>query len=75
MHITNEILKKIRKNRRLKRALIDYFDISERTLYRWFDEKNSRLTEIACLNIISIYLQMDIPELIDEPITISHAQV
>jgi hypothetical protein len=75
MHITDETLLKIRKNKRLKRAMIDYFDISERTLYRWFDEKNSRLTEIGCLAIISTYLQIDISTLIDEPIHVSHAQV
>lgn len=70
MQITDNTITEIRSDKRLRRALIDLFDISERSLYRWLDEGNSRLTEIGCLNTIAIYLKKDINELIDEPILV-----
>jgi hypothetical protein len=52
-------LTQIRTNKRLKVALMNYFDISNSTLYRWLDENDRSFTEYNCLQLIAAYLKVD----------------
>lgn len=52
-------LTQIRSNKRLKVALMNYFDISNSTLYRWLDENDRSFTEYNCLQLIAAYLKVD----------------
>lgn len=70
MYLSEEIIKTIKTDKKLRRALEDLFEISERSLYRWLRDRNSRFTEIASLSVISIYTRKPISEIVDEPITI-----
>lgn len=66
MKLKNNILKKIKKNAYLKRALMDFFDRSQYTVDRWLNENNPCLTQYQSLQIICIYLKIDIQELVEE---------
>jgi hypothetical protein len=59
MALKAEIINQIRANKRLKRALIDYFDNSESTLQRMLKNNDSRLTELYALQIIAVYLDVN----------------
>jgi hypothetical protein len=59
MALKAEIINQIRANKRLKRALIDYFDNSESTLQRMLKHNDSRLTELYALQIIAVYLDVN----------------
>lgn len=66
--LKNEIIGIIRKNKKLKRELIEYFDISEPSLYRMLHENDSRFTQLGALEIIVKYLdyKIDITEMVEE---------
>ena len=69
MRLKNNILTSIRTQKRLKIALMDYFDVSPATLYRWLDQNNRSFTEYKALQIIASYLGHDeIVDLVDDPI-------
>jgi uncharacterized protein YutE (UPF0331/DUF86 family) len=55
MQLKKTTLSKIRSNSRLKDALIDYFNITPRTYYRWLSENNRCFTEFESLQLISSY--------------------
>jgi hypothetical protein len=57
--LKKQYLTQIRSNKRLKVALMNYFDISNSTLYRWMDENDRSFTEYNCLQLIAAYLKVD----------------
>ena len=64
--LKKDFLNQIRANKRLKVALMNYFDISNSTLYRWIDENDRSFTEYNCLQIIASYLNVeDIADLLE----------
>lgn len=57
--LKKNFLNQIRTNKRLKVALMDHFDISNSTLYRWLDENDRSFTEYKSLQLIAGYLGVD----------------
>ena len=69
MGLKQEIIKEIQGNKRLKRALMDYFDNSQYTIEKWLKENSRNLTEFNCLQIIGAYLKYEeITDLVDSSI-------
>ena len=76
MQLKNSVLKEIRKNKALVRALEDYFEKSHFTIFNvWLVNNNPMLCNINSLKLISAYLKRDIDDLLetteaDYPITV-----
>lgn len=62
--LTNETIEQIRENKALRKALIDYFDCTERTFYSYLQDNNPQLTQVGALKVIAIYLKDEIENLI-----------
>ena len=70
-NLTDETIEKIRKNKPLKKALIDYFDLdTERTLYNYLKRNSPQLSQIGALRIISMYLGEELEKLVNSTETI-----
>ncbi len=54
-----EVLRRVRKNKQLKRALTDLFDIDPTTLIRWIKKKDASLCRYDSLQVICSYLEID----------------
>lgn len=64
-----EILKEIIRNKRLRRALEDYYEFeSPSSIYRLIKNKPQRLTEENALCLIQAYLQKEKEEIIEEDV-------
>ena len=63
--LKEEIILKIRSNKRLKIALMDYFSILESTLNRWLRTNSSSFTEYRALELIAAYLVMEPADLVE----------
>ncbi|HNQ82247.1 MAG TPA: hypothetical protein PKM34_01310 [Bacteroidales bacterium] len=59
MKLKLSVNKRIRTNKRLKFALLDYFNISGSTLQRWLDSNDPSFTEYKSLQLIAAYLHVD----------------
>lgn len=57
--LKKQYLIKIRKNKLLMFALMNHFDISISSLYRWLDDNERALTEYECLLLIAHYLKVE----------------
>ena len=67
MILKNTVIKQIRSHKRLKVALLDYFNIAPSTLYRWLDSNDPSFTEYKSLQLIASYLGIDEVEELLEP--------
>jgi len=72
--LKKNFINQIRANKRLKVALMDYFDISNSTLYRWLDENDRSFTEYKSLQLIASYLGVDDIEDMLDSIETLHAR-
>lgn len=69
MPLKPEIIDKIKQHRRLKNALIDYYNISWQTLDRYLRNNDRSLTEWGALQLIGMYLEAEeVTELVDSSI-------
>lgn len=66
MRLKPETLKLIRKNKKLKRELMGFFDIAPTTLQNWLDRNDKQFCLIESLLIIKEYLNKEIPDLVTE---------
>lgn len=66
MTLKKEVIKKIRANLKLKKALWDYFNIAPSTLYNWLANNSPRFTEWGSLQVIAAYLKTEPESLITE---------
>lgn len=63
--IKPEILARVRRNRRLKLALMDLLEINERSLFRYFERNDPALTRWDSLQLIAIYLKEEPENCVD----------
>jgi hypothetical protein len=76
MQLKPEIVKEIKRrgNKRLRIALMQYFDIVDlRTLATMFKRNDKKLLNLDVLRMICVYLKKDIEEIIDNPEEITQA--
>lgn len=66
MKLKGEIVKKIRRDKRLRAKMILKMDTTPSTLYRWLKTDNIMLTTAIALDIISNYLNVDSAQLIEK---------
>ncbi len=66
MRLTNNTLKKIKKNPPLKRALMDLFDKSQYTIEKYINENNTELVRFDALQVTAAYLKCEIDDLLTE---------
>lgn len=64
MKLTDNTLKEIKKNRRLRTALMDLTNNSEYTILKWLRENSIELLKLNTLQLISAYLKKDIDEIV-----------
>lgn len=57
--LKKQYLIKIRKNKLLMFALMNHFDISISSLYRWLDENDRAFTQYSCLHLIASFLNVE----------------
>jgi hypothetical protein len=57
--LKKQYLMQIRSNNLLMFALLQYFDISVSTLYRWLDQNNQQFTQYGSLRLIASYLEIE----------------
>ena len=64
MRLKDSTLNSIKKNYRLRRALMDLHEVSEQTIMAWVRKNYPKLIEYNSLQLTSAYLKKDIDELV-----------
>ncbi len=59
MIYTTEVKNKIKENRALRSAIMDYFEVTEYTLLKWLREDAKPLYHIGVTRLIIAYTQTD----------------
>ena len=66
MRLTPETLKLIRKNKKLKRYLMHFFDIAPSTMQNWLNRNDIRFCLPGSLNIMKEHLNLENTDLVTE---------
>jgi len=63
MTLKDNILKEIKSNYQLRRALMDFHNISEYTLLKWLRENNTDLLRLDSLMVVAAYVKKEVDDL------------